>query len=83
MEKQNQQLKSNRNSKKFRINAGGGNLFLIIFAALFVAMIVRSFMGGDCATNVGKWTARTPAGRINFFRCFTSCIRNKNDGRAW
>lgn len=46
MEKQNQQLKSNRNSKKFRINAGGGNLFLIIFAALFVAMIVRSFMGG-------------------------------------
>ena len=47
MEKQNQQLKSNRNSKKFRINAGGGNLFLIIFAALFVAMIVRSFMGGN------------------------------------
>ena len=46
MEKQNQQLKSNRNSKKFRINAGGGNLFLIIFAALFVAMIVRSFIGG-------------------------------------
>jgi len=47
MEKQNQQLKSNRNSKKFRINAGGGNLFLIIFATLFVAMIVRSFMGGN------------------------------------
>ena len=47
MENENQTLNQKKSTRKnkFARATGGGNIFLIIFAALFVAMIARSFTG--------------------------------------
>ena len=48
MENKNQQLQNqinNKNMQKKSHRRDGGNIFIIIFAALFVALIVRSFTG--------------------------------------
>lgn len=46
MENQNQNLKNQNKKNKIFKRGDGGNVFLIVFVALFVAMIVRSFIGG-------------------------------------
>ena len=48
MENKNQQKTKNQKNKFFR-RGDGGNVFLIIFAALFVAMIARAFFVGAAA----------------------------------
>lgn len=47
MENENQTLNQKKSTRKnkFARATGGGNIFLILFAALFVAMIARSFTG--------------------------------------
>ena len=47
MENKNQKaVKNNSQKNKFIRRGDGSNIFLIIFAALFVAMIARTFIGG-------------------------------------
>ena len=46
MENQNQNLKNQNKKNKIFKRGDGGNVFLIVFVALFVAMIARSFIGG-------------------------------------
>lgn len=46
MENQNQNLKNQNKKNKIFKRGDGGNIFLIVFVALFVAMIARSFIGG-------------------------------------
>lgn len=49
MENQNQNQNNNMNIRKKSHRRDGGNIFIIIFAALFVALIVRSFTGSMTA----------------------------------
>ena len=46
MENQNQIQKNQNKKNKFFRRGDGGNIFLIIFVALFIAMIARTFTGG-------------------------------------
>ena len=46
MENQNQIQKNQNKKNKFFRRGDGGNIFLIIFVALFIAMIARAFTGG-------------------------------------